>query len=98
MFDIRSILSSKIAAAVAVIIIVLVISLYVSAKVIDYKNAVIEKKNEKIMQQDYEKEVMKEITEIRVFETNTTAIINTQKEIKDEEVPDSIGIHTIIFD
>lgn len=33
--------------------------------------------------------------EVKVFEANQTNIFNTEKEIKDEVVPSSIGFHTI---
>lgn len=33
--------------------------------------------------------------EVKVFEANQTNIFNTEKEMKDEVIPSSIGVHTI---
>lgn len=98
MFDIRSILSSKLFVGAVVVITLLVVGLYISAKVIDYKNSVIDEKNENIRQHEIEKEMIKESIPVILFEQNNSTSFRLKKEDKYEKVHDTIGVHTIVFD
>lgn len=51
-----------------------------------------------IERQEDQKEVLKAEAKADVFVAESAAIIHTKKEIRDEEIPDTVGIHTIIFD
>jgi hypothetical protein len=59
---------------------------------------IIEGKNETIAEQEVSIKVLDETVEVKVFEANNTSMIHTQKEKKDEEVPDDLGTHTLSYD
>ena len=96
--DIRSILSSKLLTGAVVVITLLVMALYISAKMIAYKNSVIDDKNKEIKTKETEKEILKESIPVILFEANSSTTFKLKKDEKYEKVPDTIGVHTIVFD
>ncbi|MGD2065733.1 MAG: hypothetical protein PVI43_01005 [Candidatus Bathyarchaeota archaeon] len=94
----RSFMNSKIMVGAIVVIILLTMALYISSKVIAYKNGVIYEKNKEIKIKETEKEIIKESIPVIIFENNNSTAFKIKKEKSYEEVPDTIGVHTIIFD
>lgn len=92
------ILSSKAMVYLAAVITLLVMALYIASKVIVYKNGVIEDKNKEIKMKEIEKEVIKESIPVMIFENNNSTAFKIKKEKSYEEVPDTIGVHTIVVD
>jgi hypothetical protein len=91
MFGISQILSSKIFGGAVVAVTLLVMALWVQQNVIEGKNETIE-------EQKRDLKVLDATVEVKVFEANNSAMMQAQKEIKDEAIPGSVGTHTLSDD
>lgn len=63
-----------------------------------FKSYQLEVRDEIIRQQKVAAEIKDVVHKVRIFDTNQTIIFKSGKEKKDEEIPSSVGVHTIVFD
>ena len=58
----------------------------------------LDSKNKKIEQLKTARTVIKAKHKAKLFENKQEIIFKKEKEVTDEEVPGSIGVHTVVFD